>query len=296
MRTVIAVDIGGTNTRLAIVDENLTILKKTSFKTNTLDPVDFLTKLNEFINESNQQISSIGVSFPGPLDTKNGKVLTPPNLPGWHYYPIVEKIEGITGLTCRLEGDARCAGLAEACSGAAIGSKTVFYITISTGVGASIIHDNHIYNGDNGFAGEIPNSILWPNGPQMGELQAGSIECIASGTGILKRAQDYGLMANTTKEVFEYYKKRDIIAVKIINEVIDYVSNYLAIIQTTVDPSMIILGGSVITNNEWLINELSSSIKKKIYPDFRSKVNVTVSKYKDDAGIIGAAILATQIY
>lgn len=294
MGAIIAVDVGGTNTRFAVVDDNLSIVERHMYRTDPNDPKTFFKELKQFITKSKQQVSAVGISFPGPLDTKNGMVLTPPNLPGWHYYPIVETVKEETGLDCSLEGDARCAGLSEAVVGAAKGFKTVFYITVSTGVGSSIIRDGVIDEGDHGFAGEIANCILWKNGPRMGSLQAGAIECIASGTGILRRAHKEGLTVNDTKQVFDLHKASNSVASMLIYETIDYLSNFLAIVQTIVDPSMVVMGGSVITHNDWVIEEIMNSIRKKVYPDLKKSIKISVSKNKDDAGLLGAAIIAKR--
>lgn len=295
MSNIMAIDIGGTNTRFAIVDEGMNVHDKTTFKTNAQDPQSTIDEIVSFIQRSKYKVSSIGISFPGPLDTGKGLVLTPPNLPGWHYYPITKILTEATELKCVLEGDARCAGLAEAVIGAASGKRTVFYITVSTGVGASIVQNERVVVGENGFAGEIANSVLWENGPKYGELHAGAIEYIASGPGLLKRSQELGLSIVETRDLFLAYKYLNPIAIKVINELIEYLSNYLAIVQTLIDPSMIVLGGSVITNNEWLIEKIADSIRSKVYPDFRMAINVKVSKNKDDAGLLGAAVLAQRL-
>lgn len=288
----LAVDLGGTTTRFGIFDENLLLEHKYSFSTNRESPKEFLEQIHSFTMQFSD-IISIGISSPGPLNVGEGLILNPPNLPGWHNLKILNEITSLTGIPSILEGDARCAGYAETSYSTTEDNETVVFLTISTGIGCSIIENGKIRAGVHGFAGEIANSILWRDGPQQGFLQKGSIESISSGTAILKRATENGLNVSSTKEVFELYAENQI-ANRIIDDAIEYLSNFIAIVQSVIDPSKFILGGSVILRNDWILHEISARVKSKVYEDLSYKTNIHVATLGDDAGLHGAAMLAKK--
>ena len=157
----VGVDIGGTQTRVALVNDIGEVFKKEAFKTLKDNPVENLNKINEIIKSFNVDVVGVGISCPGPLDLKNGIVLTPPNLPGWHNFHLKAESEKIMQLPAFVENDANLAALAEVVYGAGKGFDIVQYLTISTGIGGGLTINKEIYQGSNGFAQEIANSILW---------------------------------------------------------------------------------------------------------------------------------------
>ena len=189
MKYAVGIDVGGTNTRVALINEKYEIKERVQFGSDPKNPIKTLNQINDVIKGFGEKIEGIGISCPGPLDLINGIILTPPNLPGWHNFELTKELEKITGISVQLENDANLAGLAETVIGAGKGKKIVEFLTISTGVGAGLCIDGQIYRGANGFAQEVANCILWKNGPSQGDLKKGSIESIASGTAITKRAK-----------------------------------------------------------------------------------------------------------
>ena len=116
MKYAVGIDVGGTNTRVALINEKYEIKERVQFGS-------------------------------GPLDLINGIILTPPNLPGWHNFELTKELEKITGISVQLENDAHLAGLAETVIGAGKGKKIVEFLTISTGVGAGLCIDGQMMQG-----------------------------------------------------------------------------------------------------------------------------------------------------
>ena len=154
MKYAVGIDVGGTNTRVALINEQYEIKERVQFGSDPKDPMKTLNQINDVIKEFGQEIEGIGISCPGPLDLINGVILTPPNLPGWHNFELTKELEKITGVSVQLENDANLAGLAEAVIGAGKGKKIIEFLTISTGVGAGLCIDGKIYRGAKGFAQE----------------------------------------------------------------------------------------------------------------------------------------------
>ena len=232
MKYALGIDIGGTNTRVALVDEQYNILNRIQFSTDADNPENTLEKIKEtIIKFGNYDIVGIGMSCPGPLDLIHGKVLMTPNLhEKWWHYPIVAKLTEVTGLKTYLENDANLACLAEACVGQGKDYRYVSFMTISTGVGAGFCIDKEIYQGAHGFGHEIANMLLWMNGPSHGTIVPGGIEAICSGTAIENRARKEGLEVNHAGDVYTLAQNGNSIAAQIIDDAKEYLANGISII------------------------------------------------------------------
>ena len=153
---VLGIDVGGTKIAAGLVNESAEILDSAVLPTRAGEGYEVsLGQLYAAIRAClRPEVSAIGICAPGPLNPKTGVVLNPPNLPGWRNVPLAKLVSEEFGLPCRVENDANAAGLAETRFGAARGCSSVFYVTLSTGIGTGIILDGRIYHGKNGQAGE----------------------------------------------------------------------------------------------------------------------------------------------
>jgi glucokinase len=137
----IGVDIGGTSLRAAVVDENGKITDRTeTVNRKDLTPTENLKPLADFINAHKENAAGIGIGCPGPLDPFDGRILNAPNLPGWENFKVTDYFEDQTGLHTELTNDANAAGLAEALAGAGKGQDSVYFLTVSTGVGGAFVY------------------------------------------------------------------------------------------------------------------------------------------------------------
>lgn len=292
MKYAVGIDIGGTNTRVALYDEKLQLIERVQFPTNSEDPEITLERINNAINVFDKDIVGIGVSCPGPLDLINGMVLNPPNLSGgWTNYPIVKRFKEITGIPTFLENDANLAALAEAMVGQGKGLRYVQFLTISTGIGSGLIINKEIFRGAHGYANEIANMIMWKEGPAHGKLSPGAIEGIASGTAITNRAKSAGLDVEHAGEVNDLAISGNAIAQEIMDDAKEYLANTLAAIFAVVNPEIIILGGSVALKINGFVEEVEKRTKQKVYTGLENYVRIIKSNLDEDSGLIGAACL-----
>lgn len=291
MEYAIGIDIGGTNTRVALIDEQYNMIKRIQFTTDTIDASVTLKRIAECIKGFGYQVKGIGVSCPGPLDLMEGIVLTPPNLPSWHHLAISNELTHLCGVPVVLENDANLACLAEATIGAGKDYKYVQFLTISTGIGAGFVVDKQIFHGARGFAQEIANCIFWKDGPQQGDLKKGSIESIASGTAISKRANEEGQHVTHAGVVFQLAQEGNVIAKDIMEDAYEYLSNLIATIYAILDPNVIILSGSVALKIDGFIEKIESLVKDKVYDVLKDHVVVVKAQLDEDCGLIGAAYL-----
>lgn len=294
MKYAVGIDVGGTNTRVALINDEYKIVERVQFSTDTQNSQVTLEKINNVIKGFGQKIEGIGISCPGPLDLIHGIILETPNLPGWHYFHMTEELQNITGIKVQLQNDANLAGLAEAVIGAGAGKSHVQFLTISTGVGAGFCIDGKIYQGSKGFAQEVANCIVWKNGPSHGVLKSGSIESIASGTAITTRAKNLGLEVVHAGDVYDLAQEGNELAIQIMEDAYEYLSNFISILYGVLDPDLFVLSGSVALKIPGFIEEIEKRVKGKVFDALKDNIKIVPAALGEDCGLIGAACLAFE--
>jgi glucokinase len=199
MSNLFGIDIGGT--KCAVIfgkskDNKIEILDREFFLTKTQKgPGYALNSIAETISDmlqkydlSERDIKSIGISCGGPLDSKSGVILSPPNLPGWDNIEIVNILEKKFGIKTIIQNDANACALVEWKFGAGQGYKNIIFLTFGTGIGAGLILDGRLYSGTNDMAGEVGHIRLNNFGP-VGYGKSGSFEGFCSGGGITQLAR-----------------------------------------------------------------------------------------------------------
>ena len=294
MKYAVGIDVGGTNTRVALINDEYKIVERVQFSTDTQNPQVTLEKINNVIKGFGQKIEGIGISCPGPLDLIHGISLETPNLPGWHYFHLTEELQNITGIKVQLQNDANLAGLAEAVIGAGAGKSHVQFLTISTGGGAGVCIDGKIYQGSKGFAQEVASWIVWKNGPSHGVLKSGSIESIASGTAITTRAKNLGLEVVHAGDVYDLAQEGNELAIQIMEDAYEYLSNFISILYGVLDPDLFVLSGSVALKIPGFIEEIEKRVKGKVFDALKDNIKIVPAALGEDCGLIGAACLAFE--
>lgn len=184
----IGLDIGGTKCAVSLgqdADTGFEVLERREFPTAGLSYQQVLERFSSEIARILQTniISRIGISCGGPLDSRRGIILSPPNLPGWDSVEITRYFEDRFSVPTMLQNDANACAVAEWLFGAGKGCRNLVFLTFGTGLGAGLILDGKLYSGTNDNAGEIGHIRLAPEGP-VGYGKAGSMEGFCSGGGI----------------------------------------------------------------------------------------------------------------
>lgn len=289
----VGIDIGGTQLRTAIFDEKQRMIE--CFKTKNdseLSARANVDKLINFIMCKEYQYGGIGIGCPGPLDAKNGRILTPPNLKGWDYFEISDYVKQKTGVKTVLNNDANLAGVAEATLGTGKGYNSVVFVGISTGIGGAYIYQGKLVNGANSNAAEIWNMIVSEDQGENENINKGTLNERSSGRALAEIAQKaYGRKIDS-KQLFELYNQNDSIAEKIVGRAADILAKGIANITCVVDPDIIVVGGSVALNNPSFVNLIIKNTNK--YVLFPGKLKIELASFGDDAGVVGAALLAME--
>lgn len=195
MRILAGIDIGGTKCSVSLgklVNDEIEVIVKRSFLTPST-PTETIHKLLATLEEllqtySHDALEAIGISCGGPLDSKRGLILSPPNLPNWDMIDIIEPFKQQYQVTVGLQNDANACALAEWKWGAGKGCSNMIFLTFGTGMGAGLILDGKLYSGTNDMAGEVGHMRMEDTGP-VGYGKAGSFEGFCSGGGIAQLAK-----------------------------------------------------------------------------------------------------------
>ena len=213
---VLGFDIGGTKCAVVtarVEDGEITLLKKEKCPTDlTVSPKEMIEKLilmADSILEGAPE--AIGISCGGPLDSKKGIIMSPPNLKGWDNVAIVDIIEARYGVRPKLQNDANACALAEWRFGAGENCENMVFLTFGTGLGAGLILGGRLYEGTNGNAGEVGHIRLAPQGP-VGYGKSGSFEGFCSGGGIAQLGLLMAQEAIESGKTPSYFKEGDTLA------------------------------------------------------------------------------------
>ena len=245
----IGLDIGGTKCAVSTgeaVEGGIKILSRDEFPTAGRS---WHQVLDEFAHriENLSTLKAIGISCGGPLDSKRGIVMSPPNLPGWDNVPVADFFRERFGAPVALQNDANACALAEYLYGSGRGVKNLVFMTFGTGLGAGIIIDGKLYSGANDNAGEIGHIRLAPSGP-LGYNKEGSAEGFCSGAGIARLAKLRKGLDLTTKEIFARVRAGDADCTEVFRESAEKLATILAFTIDILNPEVIALGGVFMRN------------------------------------------------
>ncbi len=235
-------------------------------------------------------VDGIGVGVPGPIDFKKGEVIFAPNIPGFNNAPVTASLSAGFGRHVELENDANAAGLAEHVLGAAKGSNSSIFLTISTGIGGGIVIHDRVWRGANGVAGEVGHIVALPGGVIAGSGVAGALEAVASGTALARDATYAFARPMDTRELFALAQAGDWKALKIVDQAAYYLGVAIADMQKIIDPELFVLGGGVSEVGAFYLDKVQAAADDST-KGF-GKVIIKKAVLGSDAGVIGAALAA----
>lgn len=248
----LGIDIGGTKSGVVIGTADGTILHRVGGPTpHGPDASDAVAALIEMAREicrtagiRPSDAAGVGISCGGPLNSKRGVVLNPPNLPEWRDVPISALICAELDVpTAHLENDANATALAEHCWGAGRGLNDLAYLTFGTGMGAGLILNGALYRGKSDFAGEIGHATIIPDGPPCLCGKHGCLETLTSGGALDRIAREkFHDPTATAATVCERARAGDALAMSIIDDASRYLGIGIANLLQTLDLEMVILG------------------------------------------------------
>ncbi len=293
MSKFIGVDLGGTNIRAAVVNEDGTILqikKAESHPERGAEPVmETMISLIESL-EGYEECEGIGLGIPGPIDTVHGKIIVSTNLPKLIGFPIADYIRKHFQKPTYMDNDVNVAGLGEAVLGGGKGYPIVYYVTISTGVGGALIIDNKVISGQNGHAGEIGNICIDRGRKKYNILNAGAVENEASGTAITRKGKAvFGEQISHAGDIFDLARSGDEKALKIVDDMSYDLAMMFSAIGHVVDPHVFVVGGGVMKGKDVFFDKVEKYYRSMIHEGMQSVVFREARL--EEPGIAGAAML-----
>lgn len=300
MNKVVAVDIGGTAIKFAIVDTEGEIRDKWQIKTDLSEkggniPYQIINSIREYYttNGDFESVLGVGLGVPGPV--VDNKILRAVNL-GWDYLDLSEIIEKHINLPVRLINDANAAALGELWKGSATDTKNLIFVTLGTGVGGGIVINKQIITGNTGSGGEIGHIPVDSSSKRVcGCGNSNCLECYASATGLIITANELykqnkiNKQVKEAKDVFESLEDGDIVADQALKVTVDYLAKAVASLMNSIDPDEVVIGGGLSLANELLLNPLKQSLDEYLFPQIRDQYLLRISKLGNDAGALGSA-------
>lgn len=297
---ILGIDIGGTNIKFGVVTEDYQLLKTWSIPTRSQRSIqeivdDMIQKAREIRAAYDFQL--IGIGTPGDIDSKNGICNRAGNLP-YHQTPLVAMISSALGVPAYIANDATAALYGELYAGAGKDYQHIIMITLGTGVGGGIAIDGKPYMGSKGYGGELGHMIIQHNGLPCPCGLNGCYEQYASVTALKRQAKEAiarhpdSLLAKLAGDnvngldIFTAKEQGCPVAAAVIDQYAQYIAIGLNSYENIFQPEVFIIGGAISNQGENLL----APIRQKL----RKPTPLLVSGLKNDAGIIGAAVVATE--
>jgi glucokinase len=294
MKATIGVDIGATKIAFGVL-KGQHLVEKATIPTPThgwRSVLDSIVKTIKLLERSNPGVHEVGVGVPGTHNRARTEVLFAPNIHGFENVPLVAYLAEQLGRPIDLENDANAAALAEGILGAARHASSSVFITISTGIGASIILDGQLWRGFHGIAGELGHTITVPGGPIPPSGIAGALEAVASGTAIERDATFAFRKPTSVAEVFRLAQANDQMAEQVVHNAMRYLGMAIADVQKLLDPQVFVIGGGVTSVGSYFYTHVQQYANE--FAKGFSEVSILPAQFGVDAGVIGAAIGARQ--
>jgi glucokinase len=319
----VGVDVGGTNIKAGIVDGNGHSHSKVSVPTEAdRGPEVGIENMARAVNLALEQarltlndVQGIGLATPGTMDIPAGKLLNPPNLPGWDDFPVERRLADRMGIRTVLQNDANAAAYGEFWAGAAREAKSLVFWTLGTGIGCGIIVNDMIIEGAHSHGAECGHIIIeMTNGRLCDTGQYGTLEAYAGAKGVIRRTQE-ALEAGERSQIRDRLsagaeltplliaqcaEEGDALAEKIVFDTARFLGVGTVTLMHTIDPEMVLFGGAMTFGGpnsplgRRFLEVIREEVQKRAFPIPAAKTKLNFASLGSDAGYIGAAGCARQ--
>ncbi|MBB6407044.1 ROK family transcriptional regulator [Arthrobacter sp. AZCC_0090] len=301
-RVVLAVDVGATHVIVAVTDLGGAVLAERRLAQEVADGPDVV--LGRLVKEGRElladagrgleDLAGIGIGLPGPVEHDTGRPIKPPIMPGWDGFDVVRYMQRSLPVPVLVDNDVNIM---------ALGERTAYwpdhdnllFIKIATGIGAGIISSGHLQRGANGTAGDLGH-VRVPRGDDVlcrcGNY--GCLEALASGPAVARQLQTLGLEATNGGDVLRLVADGNLQAIQALRQAGRDVGDVLATVVNLLNPSMIVIGGSVGEAGEHLVAGIREVVYRRSLPLATSHLRIGISMAGDQAAILGASQMVTQ--
>ncbi|MFC8387313.1 ROK family protein [Streptomyces sp. NPDC057238] len=303
MKHVIALDVGGTGMKAALVGADGTLLHQVRRATGrergpdavVADILDFAAELRAHgVRQYGEAASAAGVAVPGIVDEAEGVAVYAANL-GWRDVPLRALLtERLGGVPVALGHDVRAGGLAEGRIGAGRGADRFLFVPLGTGIAGAIGIDGRVEAGAHGFAGEIGHIVVRPQGASCPCGQRGCLERFASAAAVSEAwAAACGDPDADAADCAKAVESGDVRARQVWQDAVDALADGLVTALTLLDPRALIIGGGLAEAGETLFTPLREAVRRRV--TFQKLPSLVPAALGDTAGCLGAGLLAWDL-
>ncbi|MGL4671519.1 MAG: ROK family protein [Cetobacterium sp.] len=285
---VIAIDIGGTEIKYGLIGRDGEVLYSSSVETEASKGIDnLLKKIYKIVEElKSENVLGIGISATGQIDAKIGKVVGGTDIiPGWVGCNLAEILENKYELPVVMDNDVNCAAIGEMWKGAGSDSKSFLCLTIGTGIGGGIVLNREVLRGENSIAAEFGHTRITVDG------ESKPYQDYASTTALVRIVLEKAGKVMNGKEIFEEVSKNNIEFIQIVEKWIEYFTDGLVNLVYIFNPSLIIVGGGVSKQGDYLKNLIETSLKNKVAENYSRNLEIKMAQRGNEAGMLGAAYI-----
>ena len=298
---VVAIDIGGTGLKCALVDAASGMIRHTERHLTGAERgpvavadtiVEVAAGLVDTARLEGLEPRAIGLVAPGVIDETTGVAVWSANV-GFRDVPLRDLVIARLELPAVLAHDVRGGALAEARLGSGRGAERVWFVAIGTGIAAAYVRDGRTDSGAHGASGEIGHVVVRPDGPRCGCGMRGCVESFASAASIARRYAQRTDAKISAADVVSKADAGDVAAIEIWADAIDALADGLRIGITLYDPDIIVLGGGLAQAGAALIDPVTSAVRDRL--TFQTMPLLVRAELGDEAGCLGAAQLAIDL-
>lgn len=321
----LGIDVGGTNIKSGVVDNEGRVLAKSSVPTEAASgPEHGVSQMavvaRQALAHANlelEQITAVGLATPGTMDIPQGMLLDPPNLPGWQNFPVRQKVQDAVGRPTILQNDANAAAYGEYWAGSASHADSLVFFTLGTGLGGGIIVDDTIVQGEHSHGSELGHTIIEMDGGRLCKTgQYGTLEAYCSATALMQRFHE--AMADGRKSsvsdrmddvtplspllMAEEAEKGDELSTELILEMARCLGTATTSICHVIDPTVVLLGGAMTFGRHEtrigraFLERVRKEFRERTFEVLAERITIDYAELGGNAGFIGAAGCARRAF
>lgn len=299
---VLAVDLGASHATVAIADLSGSILDSSQHEvdiasgpTLVLDTViEEGRRLLEQSPHRGTSLVGVGVGVPGPVEHSTGRPYNPPIMPGWDRFDVPEYVQRTFDVPVLVDNDVNILALGEHATSQPETGDLIF-VKVATGIGAGIITGGQLQRGAQGSAGDMGH-VRVPYSPDSSHApgEERDLEALASGTAIAAALREQGLDALTSSDVVELVRAGNTTAIEATRQAGRDVGEVLATVVNLLNPSVIVLGGSIARAGEHLLAGVREVVYRRSIPLATQHLAIVQTRAGERAGVLGAAIMVAR--
>jgi predicted NBD/HSP70 family sugar kinase len=301
-RVVVAADLGATRARVALTDLNgrpfCEIAESLAIAEGPEPVLDWVVaaaqRMLDESGRSHSELVGVGIGLPGPVEHSSGRPMRPPIMPGWDGYDVPAHVSRVFDVPVLVDNDVNIMALGEH----AVAHPEVehlLFVKVATGIGAGIISGGRLHRGAVGAAGDLGH-VAAPHAPQVlcscGNL--GCLEAVASGPAITRALAEMGISASSNADIVDLVRGGNIPAALAVRQAGRTIGEVLATCVSLLNPSVIVIGGSLAQAGESLIAGVREVVYGRSLPLATSDLQIVAATTGVQAGVIGAATMVIQ--